>query len=901
MKKYLCVTALSLSFLSLPLIPLSTNWITAAQAEEAKKPQVTGVVRETLNNGLKVVIVPNKLAPVVTARISYLVGSNQAPDGFPGTAHALEHMMFRGSNGLDKDQLAVIGAQLGGSYNAFTTETVTQYYYTAPADDLGVMLKIEALRMNGLSLNAADWEKERGAIEQEVSRDLSNPIYKYVSQLQHILFENTPYEHDALGTRPSFEKTDVKLLRDFYEKYYAPNNAILIIVGNINPQKAMSQVKEAFGNIPRKAVPQRASFKLKPVKAATLNIPTDFPTGLVTMAWRMPGAKAKDFAVANILSDVLSSQRGALYDLVPQGKALMADFEYETKADVGFGVALAAFPKGKSHEPLLKEMQQILENIREHGVPPEMVEAAKRKELAQLGFNANSISGLADAWSSALAFQDLNDPNDIAATYKAVTPEAVNAMAKRILTQSEAVTAILTPENSGKPLASKGFGGAESFASVPEKPVQLPDWADAALKKLSLPASAPAPTDMMLNNGIRLIVQPIHVSNTINVYGHLRQEPSLQEEKNKEGIADITNEMFKYGTQSLNRIAFRKAVDDIAADLTAGSDFSLAVLAPEFDQGMKLLADNMLHPSFEDKYFQIVREQEAQSLIGLYQSPGYHFSRAIKKAVNPSNDPSLRQAQPAKVMQLKLEDLKNFYTKSYRPDLTTIVVAGNITPEQAKNVVEKYFGAWKAEGPKPNLDLPTRPNNKTSYVHVPDKTSLQDSVALVESINLNVHHSDHFLLNLGNEVLSGGFAGRFYRDLRVKTGYVYNVNSDFTWNRTRAGYSITFGADPDKIALARQAALKNLQAMQTTPVTQHELDLAKASLLRSIPLQQASIDKIADMYLTLSDLNLPLNNSDIAAKAYYKATAADIQKAFKTWVRPDDLAEIVKGPVPPKP
>ena len=159
MKKYLCVTALSLSFLSLPLIPLSTNWITAAQAEEAKKPQVTGVVRETLNNGLKVVIVPNKLAPVVTARISYLVGSNQAPDGFPGTAHALEHMMFRGSNGLDKDQLAVIGAQLGGSYNAFTTETVTQYYYTAPADDLGVMLKIEALRMNGLSLNAADWDK----------------------------------------------------------------------------------------------------------------------------------------------------------------------------------------------------------------------------------------------------------------------------------------------------------------------------------------------------------------------------------------------------------------------------------------------------------------------------------------------------------------------------------------------------------------------------------------------------------------------------------------------------------------------------------------------------------------------------------------------------------------------
>ena len=164
-------------------------------------------VRATLANGLRVIIVRNTLAPVVSTSVNYLTGSNEAPPGFPGTAHALEHMMFRGSPGLSADQLANIGSVMGGNFNANTRESLTQYLFTVPAEDLDVALRVEALRMQAVLSSAADWKQERGAIEQEVAQDLSNPSYILYSKVRAAMFAGTPYAYDALGTRPSFEKT----------------------------------------------------------------------------------------------------------------------------------------------------------------------------------------------------------------------------------------------------------------------------------------------------------------------------------------------------------------------------------------------------------------------------------------------------------------------------------------------------------------------------------------------------------------------------------------------------------------------------------------------------------------------------------------------------------------------
>ncbi|MDE2234751.1 MAG: insulinase family protein [Gammaproteobacteria bacterium] len=858
------------------------------------------VLRATLGNGLRVVIVKNTLAPVVTTEMNYLVGSNEAPAGFPGTAHALEHMMFRGSPGLSKDQLAEISAYMGGRFDADTQDTVTQYFFTVPADDLDVALHIAAIRMRGLDLSQKEWEKERGAIEQEVSRDLSNPQYLMFKQLQAVLFKGTPYAHDALGTRPSFDKTTSAMLRKFYETWYAPNNAILVIVGDVDPKAVLSRVKSLFAGIPAKPLPARAAVKFAPVQPQTLHLPTDTPYGFTAITFRLPGYHSADYAAAEILGDVLASQRGSLYALVPENKALYASFLGDTMPDTGLGIAFGVFPKGGDSKLLTAEISQVLAGIAKQGVSPDLVAAAKRQEITQLEFQKNSVAGLAQAWSQALAVQGLTSPDDMIAAYREVTVADVNRVARVYLNQAHAFTAILTPEYSGKPLAAKGYGGAESFNSTPEKSVPLPGWAQSAISRLNLPRRTLDPVVSVLPNGLKLIVQTTDVSDTVSVYGHLKSQPALQQPKGQDGVADVLDGLFSYGTTSLNRLAYQKALDDIAAQEAAGTDFAVQAPAANFARAVQLLADNELHPALPARYFPVVQNQTARFQAGQLQSPDYLFHRATTEALVPAGDPTLREATPQSIMGVTLADVRSYYQQAFRPDLATIVVIGKVTPARARSVIEKYFGGWRATGAKPVTDLPPVPLSKPGpRTVVPDKTSLQDTVVLGETLGLNLFSPERYALQLGNLVLGRGFyASRLGRDLREKRGLVYSIGSDFKFTPTRGIFTVEYGCDPDKVTEARNLIVRDLAGMQNTQVTAVELDRAKAMNLRAIPLKQASVDEIAGNWLTFATDGLPLDELRVEARHYIKLTAPEIQAAYKHWLRPADLAEVVKGPPP---
>jgi zinc protease len=870
-----------------------------AWAPRLHAAQEQDVLRATLDNGLRVVIVRNTLAPVVTTVVNYRVGSDEASEGFPGMAHAQEHMMFRGSPGLSADQLAEISAAMGGSFDADTQQVVTQYFFTVPAQDLEVALHIEAVRMNDVLDSDQLWDQERGAIEQEVAQDLSNPQYVFYTKLLETMFRGTPYSHDALGTRPSFDKTTGDALKKFHDTWYAPNNAILVIVGDVQPQAVLTEVKALFGGFAPRNIPSRPEIDLKPVEASRIDLTTDLPYGMAVVSFRMPGSDSPDFAATQVLADVLSSHRGNLYALVPQGKALYTDFSLDSLPKASLGYATAAFPKGGDANTLVEEVRNVLSREAAGPLSKDLIEAAKRHEVAGAEFEKNSVSGLAMLWSQALAVEGRQSPEDDINAIKRVSAADVARVAKQYLSMNHAVVAVLTPQPSGHPVSASSFGGRESLTAKQVKPVALPEWADAPLRHLSVPKSTVHPVTFTLPNGLRLIVQPESVSPTVSIYGHIRNNPDLQTPKGQEGVDDVLDELLSYGTTTLDRLAFEKALDDIAASESAGTDFSLQVLASQFERGVALLADNELHPALPETAFHTIRPQLAREVAGQLQSPSYLSDRAIHAALFPKNDPTLRQAEPATISSLSLQQVHGYYRYVFRPDLTTIVVIGEITPDQARTVIEKYFGSWKAAGAKPNTVLPPVPNNEPSATSVPDASRVQDKVTLAETLGLNRSNDDYYALQLGNHVLSGGFyATRLYRDLRERTGLVYYVSSSLDVGKTRGIYEVDYACDPPNVSKARAIVEQDLRDMQNTLVGTDELRRAKALLVRQIPLAESSVGRIASGLLSRVSLDLPLDEPTRSARLYLKLTPEQVKTAFAKWLRPGDLVQVVQGPSP---
>jgi zinc protease len=217
----------------------------------------------------------------------------------------------------------------------------------------------------------------------------------------------------------------------------------------------------------------------------------------------------------------------------------------------------------------------------------------------------------------------------------------------------------------------------------------------------------------------------------------------------------------------------------------------------------------------------------------------------------------------------------------------------------AKTVITQYFGGWKATGAKPETDLPVPPPNKVATTAVPNERRVQDEVTLAETLGLNRFNPDFYALELGNHVLGGGFyATRFYRDLREKGGLVYTVSSTFNIGRTRGVYQVQYGCDPPNVSKAHNIVARDLKDMQTAPPTPHELEQAKALLLREIPLSESSVDTIAGGMLSRAITGLPLDEPIQAARRYVALTPEDVRAAFAKWVRPDDLVQVTQGPAP---
>jgi zinc protease len=877
----------------------------AAQASAAPPAgsSTSDVLKATLRNGLVVVIVRNTLAPVVSTDLSYLVGSRDDPADMPGMAHAQEHMMFRGTKNLSTSELGTIATALGGDFNAETSELTTQYQFTVPSADLDAVLRIESDRMRGVLDLQSQWQNERGAIEQEVARDEAAPGSDFFSDATAIAYKGTVYEHPGVGTKAAFDALTGPRLKAFWDRWYAPNNAVLVIAGNVDPARTLADVRAHFEAIPEKTIPAHQSAHFQPLKRTVMRRATTLAYPLAAVGFRLPGLNDPDFLASFVLQGVLGADRGALHELGDDGLALEGEWTsmpYAPEAQLGF--AIAALAPGSDPDAMAKRLEGIMTNYREHGVPAELFESTKRRLIADQELSRNSISSLASDWADTIAVD--REPS-IAYEQELIgriTLADVDRVAKNYFDVNHAVIGSLTPSANASQSEPPAPAGATRENPLGKQPTitHLPEWGNALLRDVSVPAASFTPQQLKLANGITLIVQPETISDTVFVYGSVKTLPSLEEPLGKEGISRILEGVYPYGTLSQDRQTFQRALDAIDTTLGGGSSFGVQTTSRNFDRAVTLLAQNELQPRLDQPTLDVVRRRAIDQVqTELNSSHSVAVQRAAEKLL-PFNDPELREPSIPGMQGISLDEVKAYYTKTMRPDLTTIVVVGNVTAQQARASIDRAFGGWHAVGPAPAVDLPPVPLNPPGEVRIPLPNIRQDYVTLEQLVPLPRSAPQYYPLVLGNTVLGGGSLGpeqsRLFRDIRQNAGLVYSIDSQFVSSGARSRFSIEFACAQGNEARIEALINDELTQLRKEPIGDFELGLMKASMVRRVVLGDASASEIGEALLDDATSGLPLDQAQIDAQHLLATDAHAIQEAFAANIHPENFVRTIEGP-----
>jgi zinc protease len=867
-----------------------------AGAQTPAAPVTGAVVASTLANGMRIVLLPNRLAPVVTTVITYGVGSNDDPA--PGIAHATEHMLFRGTHDVSAGQFADIAERAGAQYDAETTNTDTRYYFNIPSSYVGLALRLEADRMNGATIAASAWKTERGAIEQEIRARESIPGWSVVMKMRKAFFGDTPYASDAGGTVTSFEKMTAADIARFYKAWYHPNNATLVVAGNIDPAALLAQIHTIFDAIPSQVLPAHTAINVAPLKATTIDAGVaELPVPVVGIAYRFPGLRDPDFAVSEVLITALDSGRGALFDLTAKGQVLGAFGVSSAFNEVGIAEVAAVGPPGVQPSALEATVGGVIAGYRATGIPDDLVQAAKIRLLSTQSYRQASISGLAFAWAGALSAGQQSPDFDYDAIAR-VSTDDVNRVLRTYMDSQKQIAILLAPKKTTSMPKIDPRAGVENVKYTSDKHEALPHWAVAYFQA---PLQAPHDGDLTvihLPNGLSFTVRNATFSPVVVLRGEIRTSPDLYQPAGKDGVASLTDNLLPWGTTTYDRKSYQAQLDNIAANVSLGSDFGMTVQAKNFDEGVRLLADGMLHPAFPQAAFEVLKRDDAQSLAALASQPGTQASIAQINALYPPGDPRRRRATAQTMSAVGIDDVRNWFRFSYRPDLTTIALVGDVSPEHARATVTKYFGDWKAVGKKPTFKYPVIKPSKSQNFTVSSSASVQASVTLTQVINVHPKNmADRIALELANTILSGqGTGSLLFRDVRTAKGYVYSIDSSLDIGKTSSTFSVEFASDPSNARKAEAEAVAVIRRLQNVPLPLEDVQRAKALLLAQQVLPLESYSGVASNMLDDATSGYTRNDSDLYWAMLLDTTPTQLRDAMRKWI---DTSRFVRVTVQP--
>ena len=418
-----------------------------------------------LDNGLRVILVPDHSAPVYAIDVCYNVGSRNERPGRTGFAHLFEHMMFQGSENIGKGEHFSLVLNNGGGMNGNTTEDRTTYFEELPKNQLDLGLFLESDRMRALNITQANLDNQRNAVQEERRQGVDNQPYGRASlDLDNLSYDNFAYKHSTIGSMVDLNAATIQDVKDFFRIYYAPNNAVLTVVGDFNPDEALEKVKKYFGSIPSQPAPPKVLLDEEPHYGERREIIYDPLARLpeVDMAYHIPpGNTPENYAVQQLAIVLGQGESSRLYQHLVKEKQLASDVSVQADARIGASqLYFSANPRpGVKVEDLEKAMDQEIDAVVKGGITEQELAKAKTQLLRQFIERRRSDLFTAILIGSYTVF--FNDPNLINTTLakeNAVTLAQVNAATKKFLARDQRTVVVTLPaaeDTSSAPKAGK--------------------------------------------------------------------------------------------------------------------------------------------------------------------------------------------------------------------------------------------------------------------------------------------------------------------------------------------------------------------------------------------------------------------------------------------------------------
>jgi predicted Zn-dependent peptidase len=878
----------------------------------------------TLPNGLRVVVHEDHKAPVVAVSVWYHVGSKDEPGGRTGFAHLFEHLMFGGSEHSDTSWFQPMQAIGATDMNGTTNFDRTNYFETVPKAALDRTLFLESDRMGHL-LAAVTQKKldiQRGVVQNEKRGNDNQPGGLLRYSIQQTLFPaGNPYHHTVIGSMTDLDKASLDNVKDWFRSHYGPNNAVLVLAGDITSAEAKPLVEKYFGDIPSGPKSTPAAATVPTLKAPVTKLFHDeVANTTIARMWAVPGITAKDTPALDMAASVLGGLASSRLDneLVRDKKTAVSVSAYLNSFErVGEFTVQATVKPGVDPALVGRQLDAIIAEFIKNGPTAEELKRAKTDDVSETIKGLESVGGFGGkAVTLASGAVYANDPGfykkELAET-AALTPAQVQAAAKKWLSRPVFAYTLAPgkrdPYEESKLAADTAGSGAG--AKVTAAPKSAATSTTGGVDRSTLPPVGqiadldfPDVEHAKLSNGIpvlfahRSAVPVVRVAIDFNA-------GNASDPKNALGTQAFMLGMLDEGTDKYTSVEIAEAQENLGATISASpsmdrSGVYLSALTPNLAPSLDLMADVVRNPAFAPAEVDRVRAQQLAAIAAETKQPVGLALRTLPPIIygkdHPYGVPFSGRGDPAAVAKLTPADLEAFHNAWLRPDNATIFVVGDTTLAEVMPLLESSFGDWKATGAAPakNFTVPTVP--QASRILLLDRPNTPQSLIFAGEVMPVKGTDDLTALLQANEVLGGAFLSRLNADLRETKHWSYGVAGFISRVQNRVPYLIYAPVQTDQTGPSIAAMRSDMaDFLGGKGVTAEELTRTIDGSIRELPGSFETADAVMGGMESNVLYKRPDNYYETLASHYRSLTAPELDAAAKAAIDPSKLTWVVIG------